>query len=86
MNIIDYTQGGITQPADKLGNSSGAPERAKWENQERMLFSQYLFLNVSRINCLVYYMYLINDAGQVNAAFLIGPYKEQIASSINLVF
>ena len=40
MDITAYTPDDITQPGDKLGNSSGAPER---ENQEIMLFSQYLF-------------------------------------------
>ena len=40
---IAYTKGDITQPGDRLGNSFGVPERAKWENQEIMLFSQYLF-------------------------------------------
>ena len=43
VDITAYTPGDITQPGDKLGNSSGAPEGLKWENQEIMLFSQYLF-------------------------------------------
>ena len=31
-DITAYTKGDITQPGNKLGNSSGAPERAKWDN------------------------------------------------------
>ena len=42
-DIIAYTQGDITLLGDKLGNSSAAPERVKRENQEIMLFLQYLF-------------------------------------------
>ena len=38
-DVTAYTHSDITQPGDKLGNSSGAPERAKWENNEIMLFS-----------------------------------------------
>ena len=41
MDIIAYNPGDITQPGDKLGNSSEAPEGTNWENQEIMLFLQF---------------------------------------------
>ena len=42
MDIIAYIPSDVTQSGDKLGNSSGPPEGAKWEKQEIMLFSQFL--------------------------------------------